>query len=135
MRLVFWRVWGERYLQQLGWHGDPYAYWLTVLAVVTLVLTFRELVCSRRRYGLLVLLNTVFFASIVLIVATEITYWSTQFLGPPPESIAEWLAEMFLDVFPYALGWFYISYISLLLLLLSVVVGKIRKKVKRDQET
>lgn len=134
MRLVFWRVWFERYLRDLGRHGDPYAYWLTVLAVIILVLTFRELVCCRRRYGSLVLLNIVFLASIALTITTEITYWSTHFLGPPPESYAESLADATLQVFPYALGWFYISYISLLLLLLSVVVGKIRKKPKRDQE-
>ena len=134
MRFVFWRVWFERCLHQFYYNRDPYVYWLTFLAVVTLVLTVLELVRCTRRYGLVVLLNIVFFASIVLNVATEITYRSAENVGHSPGPSEERLAEAILEVFPYALAWFYISFISLLLLLLSVVVGKIRKRPKRGQE-
>ena len=136
MRFILWRIWSEDCLHALRWGHDPYVYWLTAIAVVTLLLTLRELVRNRRRYRLLILLNIIFLASVALHVMSEIVYGVDLAIGASEGSgsLPEFLAEVVLRVFAHDLGWFYVSFVSLLLLSLCMFAGSIRKEPERYQE-
>jgi len=130
----FFEEWSRGVLQGLRF-GDGFAYWMTSLGASIIVLSGLELLRGRKRFGLLVLLNVLFLASAVTHVGTYIMSWVT-YCGHEMTAVSpqERLAEAFIGGMSYLLGWFYIAFMFLLLLVLCQLRETFRRKTPQELE-
>ncbi len=119
MKSIFWEVWWDGYLRALQ-NGSLDAWLLTFLAGAILGLSGFQVAGGRSRWGVLALLNIAFAFLAAIGLATSVAYGviegSENILRLSDERR---LAMMVTRALPHYLGYFYVSFWFLILLILT----------------